>query len=81
MTNPRAELICTAQRMAASGLNKGTAGNLSVRHGEGFYITPTGMDYAALTPDDIPYLQLDGRSAGKRQPSSEWRFHLSLIHI
>jgi L-fuculose-phosphate aldolase len=33
--------------MQPAGLNKGTAGNVSVRHGDGFYITPTGMPYAA----------------------------------
>jgi len=79
MTEPRAELIAAARAMAASGLNKGTAGNLSVRHGEGYYITPTGMDYAALTPDDIPWLPLaGGEPVGGRKPSSEWRFHHDL---
>ena len=27
------------------GLNQGTAGNLSVRHGDGFLITPSSMPY------------------------------------
>jgi L-fuculose-phosphate aldolase len=71
----RERLIATARGMTAAGLNKGTAGNLSVRHPDGFLITPTGMDYAALTPDDIPLVRLDGESVGARQPSSEWRFH------
>lgn len=77
MADLRAELIATARAMAASGLNRGTAGNLSVRHGEGFYITPTGMDYAALVADDIPWLPLGGEGdyEGRRKPSSEWRFH------
>ncbi len=68
-------LIATARRMAEAGLNKGTAGNLSVRHPSGFLVTPTGMDYAALVPEDIPLVTLDGQSTGRRQPSSEWRFH------
>lgn len=80
MNDPRQQLIDTALAMAASGLNKGTAGNLSVRHGAGFYITPTGMDYAALSPDDMPWLPLagDGEYEGQRKPSSEWRFHRDL---
>jgi len=80
MSNPRAELIAAAQAMAASGLNRGTAGNLSLRHGEGFYITPTGMDYARLEAGDIPWMPLggDGCFEGLRQPSSEWRFHHDL---
>ncbi|MDR1888335.1 MAG: class II aldolase/adducin family protein [Zoogloeaceae bacterium] len=72
-------LIAAAQAMSAAGLNPGTAGNLScrcVRQGRaGFFITPTGMDYAALTPEDIPWVGLDGKAEGKCKPSSEWRFH------
>lgn len=75
MDELKAELIATARAMATAGLNKGTAGNLSLRQGEGFLITPTGMDYADLEIADIPWMGLDGRVEGKRQPSSEWRFH------
>ncbi|MDD2663791.1 MAG: class II aldolase/adducin family protein [Dechloromonas sp.] len=78
MADPRAELIAAAQAMRPAGLNRGTAGNLSVRNGDGFLITPTGMAYDALLPDDIPRLALDGTSAGQRKPSSEWRFHRDL---
>jgi L-fuculose-phosphate aldolase len=74
----RAELIATARRMAAAGLNKGTAGNLSVRERDGFLITPTGMDYESLTPSDIVFMRLDGSFEGRRKPSSEWRFHRDL---
>jgi len=86
MSELRQQLINTARRMAASGLNKGTAGNLSVRVEEdghpGFLITPTGMAYDELTPADIVFVRLDGTHAGihdnKRKPSSEWRFHRDL---
>ncbi len=78
MADPRADLIASARAMRPAGLNRGTAGNLSVRHGAGFYITPTGMPYDALVPDDIPLLALDGSHQGRRKPSSEWRFHRDL---
>lgn len=86
MPDLREKLIATALRMNAAGLNKGTAGNLSARHvedgTEGFLITPTGMAYAALTPEDIVFMRLDGTHKGihrnRRQPSSEWRFHRDL---
>ncbi len=73
--DPRGALIATARAMAAAGLNRGTAGNVSVRSGEGFHITPTGMAYDRLEPDDIPAMALDGTPLGRRKPSSEWRFH------
>jgi len=78
MPDPRAALIATAQAMQPAGLNRGTAGNVSVRHGDGFYITPTGMPYAGLVPDDAPLMALDGTYQGRRKPSSEWRFHRDL---
>lgn len=78
MTDPRADLIATARALNSSGLSKGNSGNVSVRWRDGFYITPTGMDYATLAVDDIPFLGLDGRHQGGRKPSSEWRFHHDL---
>ena len=78
MNDLRADLIATARAMQPIGLNKGTSGNVSVRHGKGFYITPTGMAYEALTVDDIPHMALDGSHLGARKPSSEWRFHRDL---
>jgi L-fuculose-phosphate aldolase len=64
--------------MQPAGLNRSTAGNLSVRSGDGFYITPTGMAYDTLKEDDIPLMALDGSHIGSRKPSSEWRFHRDL---
>jgi L-fuculose-phosphate aldolase len=78
MADLRDDLIATACALQPAGLNRGTAGNVSVRHGDGFYITPTGMPYATLVADDIPLMVLDGSSAGRRKPSSEWRFHRDL---
>ncbi len=79
MSDLRNNLITAAQAMQAAGLNRGgTSGNLSVRHGNGFYITPTGLPYQALSPDDIPRMTQDGGHEGKRKPSSEWRFHRDL---
>ena len=74
MSELREQLIATARAMTPARLNRGTAGNVSVRDADGFFITPTGMDYAALGIDDIPYMRLDGSHLGLRKPSSEWRF-------
>lgn len=78
MTDSRQALIAVAQAMAPAGLNRGTSGNVSVRSGDRFYITPTGLPYASLSPDDIPLMALDGSHQGRRKPSSEWRFHRDL---
>lgn len=61
--------------MNASGINRGTAGNVSVRDEDGFIVTPSGMDYSKASADDMVFVGLDGLPQGVRQPSSEWRFH------
>lgn len=78
MADPRADLIASARALQPAGLNKGTSGNISVRDGDGFLITPTGLPYDGLVPDDIPRMALDGAWTGARKPSSEWRFHRDL---
>lgn len=71
-------LIAAARAMQPVGLNRGTSGNVSVRDGDGFLITPTGLPYDSLTPGDLPRMALDGTWQGDRKPSSEWRFHRDL---
>ncbi len=78
MPDLRQQLIATACAMGPAGLNRGTSGNVSVRSGDSFYITPTGMRYEQLVADDIPLMALDGSHQGRRKPSSEWRFHRDL---
>ncbi len=68
-------LLDTARRLAQTGLNKGTAGNVSARSAEGLVITPTGLAYDACTAADMVTMQLAGTWSGPRKPSSEWRFH------
>ncbi len=75
----RAELIATARRMNALGINQGKSGNLSHRVPGGFLVTPTGMDYEALKPGDIVAMRFDGSHDGARLPSSEWRFHRDIL--
>lgn len=75
----REEMIATARKMNASGLNQGTSGNLSQRVEGGFLLTPTGMDYDVLEPEDIVLMRMDGSHEGRRAPSSEWRFHRDVL--
>ncbi len=78
----REEIIATALQMNARGINQGTAGNVSARvpeEGGGFLITPSGLPYEQLGPEDIVEMGLDGVYVGARKPSSEWRFHRDIL--
>lgn len=73
------EVLRTALAMNASGINRGTAGNVSVRAAydgkPGFIITPTGMAYSDCDEADMVFVDMEGNTFGRRKPSSEWRFH------
>lgn len=74
----RRAVIETARAMNRLGLNHGTSGNVSVRAGGGFLITPSGIPYEALEPGMVVPMDLDGSYSGDWLPSSEWRMHLDL---
>lgn len=60
--------------MNSQGLNQGAAGNV-VRWREGFVITPSALPYDRCTPDDLVWMNRDGKAHGYCKPSSEWRMH------
>lgn len=69
------QVLDTARTMNATGINRGSAGNVSARDGDGFIVTPTGMDYTECVANDMVLVGMDGKPQGTRKPSSEWRFH------
>ena len=75
----REEIISTARDYCLSGISVGTTGNLSTRYGDGFLITPTGIVYNDLNPDDIIHCDLKGKVvSGQLIPSCEWPFHAAI---
>lgn len=71
----REDIVRTARRMNALGINQGTSGNVSARARGGYLITPSGLSYDAMGPADIVAMDFADRPRGKRKPSSECRFH------
>ena len=75
----RQSLIDACRAMNASGINQGTAGNISVRWKNGLLITPSGRPYDELAADDVVFLLMDGSYEHELAPSSEWRFHRDIL--
>lgn len=71
----RRRIIATALRMNALGINRGKSGNVSARWKSGFLVTPSGLAYEKTKPADLVFVDAAGKASGKREPSSEWRFH------
>ncbi|MFI1399670.1 class II aldolase/adducin family protein [Streptomyces sp. NPDC020681] len=73
------DLVTTARRTAAEGLVVGTSGNVSIRVGPLVLVTPTGVAYDRLTPEDVVAVDLDGRQVlGELRPTSELPLHLEV---
>ena len=80
--NLREKIVETARALNRDGLSAGTSGNVSVRWRDGMLITPTGLPYDEMLPDDVVSVTADGRWDEKsRAPSSEWRFHLAAYQV
>ncbi len=84
MQNAQDKLLGITQKLAELGLNKGTSGNCSVRSGDGFLVTPSGMGVEDMTPASMVHMQLDGSfelqvESNAKKPSSEWRFHRDIL--
>lgn len=75
----RAQLVREANRLQPLGLATGTSGNLSVRVAGGMLITPSGIAYETLRPEDIVDVRFTGPGSAEwdhpLDPSSEWLMH------
>lgn len=79
MEKERLEIIKYGKKLVEAGLTKGTGGNLSIFDRKTGYvaITPSGIDFFEIKPEDIVIIDLDGKTVeGTRVPSSEWEMHL-----
>jgi L-fuculose-phosphate aldolase len=77
----RRAIVAACLEMNAAGINQGSSGNISVRCAEGLLITPSGMAYERMQPEDIVLMHMDGTWKGRNNtvPSSEWRIHRDIL--
>jgi L-fuculose-phosphate aldolase len=76
----REQLLTTARAMNSQGLNQGTSGNVSVRDGAGFLITPSALPYDQCGAEDMVRMDWAGQAQGNRKSSTEWRMHNDIYH-
>jgi L-fuculose-phosphate aldolase len=75
----RAQLVSYSARLLADGLAVGSAGNISVRLGDVVAITPSGIGYHEMRPEDICLVAADGtEQANAETPSTETLMHLAI---
>lgn len=77
----RQSIVLACREMATAGINQGTSGNISARVPGGMLLTPSGLPYDQMTPDDVVFMDWNGdwKARGGNVPSTEWRFHLDIL--
>jgi L-fuculose-phosphate aldolase len=77
----RGQLVTYSARLLDDGLAVGSAGNMSVRAGDTVAITPSGVSYDGMRPEDICLVGADGgepEGGNPETPSSETPMHLAI---
>ncbi len=77
----REEIVRYGKKMLTANLTTGTGGNLSIADRQKKYmaISPSGVDYTEMKPEDVVILDGKGQIAeGDCKPSSELNFHLAI---
>ena len=75
----RVQMLAAALQLDARGLNRGSTGNLSVRVGDHWLVTPSGMAVQDLSSQSMVQMDFSGQPLGPGKPSSEWRFHRDIL--
>ena len=81
LAKERQAIVDGGRAMVSAGLTAGTGGNLSLicRPRGLIAISPSGVAYATMRPQDVVLVDLEGRTReGALKPSSELGFHLIL---
>lgn len=78
----RREVLKAVQEAVEQGLIHGTSGNIALRDDteDVIAITPSGISYQGMTPEDIAIVDLDGKwLEGPYKPSSEVPMHTAVM--
>ena len=83
MKSTQQQLLELSLKLQSLGLNEGSSGNCSIRHDNGFYITPSGLNPKSINENDMVFMNFNGvvqsNQKPPREPSSEWRFHHDIL--
>lgn len=79
LESERQQVVDACRHLSRSGLVVGTAGNVSIRVDDVVVISPSGVDYEAMSAADVGIHDLEGHAVeATLEPSSELALHLSV---
>jgi 3-dehydro-4-phosphotetronate decarboxylase len=78
MTDARAQLAATGKSMFERRLTFGSSGNISVKSGDGWLMSPTNVSLGALDPAKLSQLDSSGKHIAGDAPTKESFLHLAM---
>ncbi len=82
MEKLKKKLIEIGKRLREKGLSPGLSGNISIRYGRYFLITPSGLALDDFSEEDIILVDENYQVIeGKKKPSSEAKLHLEIYKL
>lgn len=76
--DPRAEIVRLARSLFERGYTVGSSGNISMRHGDGFLVTPTNACLGFLTPGQLSHVSATGEHQAGDAPTKEMPMHMAV---
>jgi len=78
MTDARESLAAYGKSMFERGLTFGSSGNISVKTGDGWLMSPTNVSLGALDPAKLSQLDTSGKHVAGDAPTKESFLHLAM---
>jgi len=78
MTDVRESLAAYGKSMFERGLTFGSSGNISVKTGDGWLMSPTNVSLGALDPAKLSQLDTSGKHVAGDAPTKESFLHLAM---
>jgi 3-dehydro-4-phosphotetronate decarboxylase len=78
MTDARDSLVATGKSMFERRLTFGSSGNISVKTGDGWLMSPTNVSLGALDPAKLSQLDAAGKHIAGDAPTKESFLHLAM---
>ena len=78
MTDARESLVATGKSMFERRLTFGSSGNISVKTGDGWLMSPTNVSLGALDPAKLSQLDSSGKHIAGDAPTKESFLHLAM---
>ncbi len=82
MKKIKQQIVEAGKKLADKGYSPGYSGNISVKHNDKIFVTPSGFALGEMEPDDIVVISDNFEVIeGKHKPSSESKMHLNIYSL